>query len=117
MAAAAEADFRCLIQAPAGGKLHNTARPYRAAMPITDAPADPAALVQEWSRGLASLSAGQPPCPGFKPEEWIETLTNARRFVDDFGLQAAELGWDTLTLFGVGPTSRPDADQPDAGCA
>ncbi|MFE1603347.1 hypothetical protein [Methylobacterium sp. ID0610] len=61
--------------------------------------------ILEWSRGLASLSPGQVPCPGFRPEEWVETLSNCRRFVDDFGPQAAALGWDTLTLFGVHPTS------------
>jgi hypothetical protein len=58
-----------------------------------------------WSQGLASLSPGQPPCPGFKPDEWVTTLSNARRFVDDFGPQADALGWDTVILFGVHPKS------------
>ena len=61
--------------------------------------------VLAWSRGLASLSPGQPPCPGFRPEEWVETLANCRRFVDDFGPEADRLGWDTITLFGVHPQS------------
>ncbi|WP_043754126.1 hypothetical protein [Methylobacterium nodulans] len=63
----------------------------------------PSPAVLAWSCGLASLSPGQPPCPGFRPDEWGETLANCRRFVDDFGIQAAELGWDTLTPFGVHP--------------
>ncbi|ACL59838.1 hypothetical protein [Methylobacterium nodulans] len=56
--------------------------------------------VLEWSRGLASLSPGQPPCPGFRPDEWAVIVSNARRFVDDFGMQAAELGWDNIMVFG-----------------
>ncbi|ACL57258.1 hypothetical protein [Methylobacterium nodulans] len=59
--------------------------------------------VLAWSRGLASLSPGQPPCPGFRPDEWVETLANCRRFVDDFGPEADRLGWDTITLFGLLP--------------
>ncbi len=74
-------------------------------MPDTALSADLSPAVLEWSRGLASLSPGQPPCPGFKPEDWVETLTNARRFVDDFGAEADRLGWDTLTLFSVHPKS------------
>jgi len=67
--------------------------------------ADLSPTVLEWSRGLASLSLGQAPCPGFKPEDWVETLTNARCFVDDYGAEADRLGWDTLTLFSVHPKS------------
>ncbi|ACL59856.1 hypothetical protein [Methylobacterium nodulans] len=66
--------------------------------PTLDAPSP---TILEWSRGLASLSGGQPPCPGFRPDEWVETLANCRRFVDDFGPEADRLGWDTITLFGV----------------
>ncbi|MBY0295657.1 MAG: hypothetical protein K2X71_06410 [Methylobacterium sp.] len=60
---------------------------------------------QEFDGGLASLSPGQAPCPGFKPEDWVETLTNARRFVNDFGAEADWLGWDILSLFSVHPKS------------
>ncbi|ACA19056.1 conserved hypothetical protein [Methylobacterium sp. 4-46] len=65
--------------------------------------ADPAALVCAWSRGLASLSPGQPPCPGFRLDDWATSLENCRRFVDEFGAEAARLGWDALTLFSVHP--------------
>jgi hypothetical protein len=67
--------------------------------------ADLSPAVLEWSRGLAGLSPGQPPCPGFRTDEWVETLAHCRRFVDDLGAEADRLGWDTLTLFGVHPTS------------
>jgi hypothetical protein len=74
---------------------------------MLDAPShtDLSPIVLEWSRGLASLSPGQAPCPGFRTDEWVETLANCRRFVDDLGAEAVRLGWDTLTLFGVHPTS------------
>ncbi|MGY2053141.1 hypothetical protein [Methylobacterium sp. JK268] len=65
--------------------------------------AAPSPTALEWSRGLASLSPGQAPCPGFRPEDWATTLENCRRFVDEFGTEADRLGWDTLTLFGVHP--------------
>jgi len=60
-------------------------------------------LVLEWSRGLASLSPGVLPCPGLRPEEWRETHERCTAFVDRWGVQAFEAGWDTLRLFGVGP--------------
>ncbi|ACL61207.1 hypothetical protein [Methylobacterium nodulans] len=68
-------------------------------------PSSLSSTVLAWSQGLASLSPGQPPCPGFRPDEWVETLANCRRFVDDFGPQADALGWDMITLFGCHPKS------------
>ena len=69
--------------------------------PLTSAGQPPA----EWSGLKYGFELAQPPCPGFRPDEWVETLANARRFVDDFGAQADQLGWDAVTLFGVHPTS------------
>ncbi|ACA15542.1 conserved hypothetical protein [Methylobacterium sp. 4-46] len=66
-----------------------------------DLPADPTTLVHGWNRGLASLSLGQPPCPGLRLEDWATILENCRHFVGEFSAEAAELGWDTLTLFSV----------------
>ena len=60
-------------------------------------------LALEWSRGFASLSPGQPPCPGLRPEEWRGTYERCSAFIDRFGATAAETGWDTLRLFGVSP--------------
>ncbi|WFT83798.1 hypothetical protein QA634_35280 (plasmid) [Methylobacterium sp. CB376] len=77
--------------------------PYHPVMPTADPTADHSTFVSEWNRGLASLSPGQPPCPGFRPEDWATTLENCRRFVDEFGAEAARLGWDTILLFGVHP--------------
>ncbi|ACL58683.1 hypothetical protein Mnod_3777 [Methylobacterium nodulans ORS 2060] len=39
--------------------------------------------VFEWSRRLASLSPGQPPCSGLRFEDRVRTLANARSFVGD----------------------------------
>ncbi|ACL61791.1 hypothetical protein Mnod_7051 [Methylobacterium nodulans ORS 2060] len=67
---------------------------------LTTDSASPSPTVLEWSRGLASLSPGQPPCPGFRPDEWVETLANCRRFVDDFGPEADhELGHEAVSRF------------------
>ncbi|ACL58137.1 hypothetical protein [Methylobacterium nodulans] len=52
----------------------------------------PSPTVLEWGCGLAGLSPGQPAVPsGFRPDEWVETLANGRRFVDDFGPQVGAL--------------------------
>ena len=61
------------------------------------------ATVLQWSHGLASLSPGVPPCRGLRPDEWRQTHERCTAFVDRWGAQAHELGWDTLRLFGVGP--------------
>ena len=61
-------------------------------------------LVLTWSRGFASLSPDQPPCPGLKSIDWYETHPRCTAWIEEWGLQAAELGWGTLRLFGVHPT-------------
>ena len=65
----------------------------------------PLELVLSWSRGLASLSPDQPPCPGLRSVDWYETHRRVPAWIEQWGLQAAELGWDTLRLFSVHPTS------------
>ncbi|KMO43139.1 hypothetical protein VQ03_09345 [Methylobacterium tarhaniae] len=59
--------------------------------------------VLAWSRGLASLSPGVVPCRGLRPDEWRETHERCTAFVDRWGVQAHEAGWDALRLFEVGP--------------
>ncbi|WP_236728646.1 hypothetical protein [Methylobacterium sp. WSM2598] len=80
------------MQAGTLGRPHYTSGEYWAVMRTTGPIADPAALVCAWSRGLASLSPGQPPCPGFRLDDWATSLENCRRFVDEFGAEAARLG-------------------------
>ncbi|WP_298967719.1 hypothetical protein [uncultured Methylobacterium sp.] len=59
--------------------------------------------VLEWSRGFASLSPLQIPCKGYRIDEWRETFERCCAFVDSHGTQAFEMGWDTVSLFGVSP--------------
>ncbi|GJD53889.1 hypothetical protein OPKNFCMD_6668 [Methylobacterium crusticola] len=72
-------------------------------MNLLDLPASLPPTVLAWSKGLASLSTAQPPCPNFKPDEWRETHERCADFVTRFGEQADAMGWDTITLFGVHP--------------
>ncbi|KMO32871.1 hypothetical protein VQ02_22550 [Methylobacterium variabile] len=62
-------------------------------------------LVLSWSRGFASLSHDQPPCPGLRSIDWYQTHPRCTAWIEEWGLQAADLGWDTLRLFGVHPTA------------
>lgn len=61
--------------------------------------------LRKWHSGLAELSADQPPCPGYRSDEWPRTLSRALAFLDTFGPQAEALGWTAARLFGVHPTA------------
>jgi hypothetical protein len=65
----------------------------------------PLETVLTWSRGFASLSPDQPPCPGLRSIDWYEMHPRCTAWIEEWGLQAAELGWGTLRLFGVHPTA------------
>lgn len=88
-----------------GGKLHSISRPYPVGMSGAAFSADCSPAVPDGSRGLASLSPGQPFCPGFKPEDCGATLTDARRFMDHFRPEADRFGRDSLILPHVPPKS------------
>lgn len=59
--------------------------------------------LRKWHSGLAALSPDQPPCPGYRSDEWPRTLSRALAFLDTFGPQAEALGWTAARLFGVHP--------------
>lgn len=65
----------------------------------------PLETVLSWSQGFASLSPSEPPCPGLRSLNWYETHPRCAAWIEDWDLQAADLGWDTLRLFGVHPTA------------
>jgi hypothetical protein len=44
-------------------------------------------------------------CPGMvRPDRWRQAIIDAGRFLDQWGAQAAALGWSTLNVFGAHPT-------------
>ena len=61
--------------------------------------------LRKWRAGLAELSPDQPPCPGYRSDEWPRTLSRALAFLDTFGPPAEALGWTAARLFGVHPTA------------
>jgi hypothetical protein len=71
-----------------------------ARQPLTDIPTD-------WTSGL--LGIAEKPCPiAIDPKRWLQLQADAKRFVDQWGGQAAALGWSTLDIFGCHPTHPAD---------
>ena len=69
-------------------------------------PKSTANLPADWIDGLAKLRAM--PCPAsVRPDRWRQVTGDAARFVADWGVSAAALGWETLDLFGCHPLA-PD---------
>ena len=57
-----------------------------------------------WARCFARLEPALAPA-GFSDCEWRELLQDGNRFFEQWGPQAAELGWTALDLFGVHPVA------------
>jgi hypothetical protein len=69
---------------------------------LTDIPTD-------WVLGLRAMA--ETPCPiTIEPKRWLQLRHDAQRFVDQWGPQAAALGWSTLDIFGCHPTHRGSLD-------
>ena len=62
-----------------------------------------AALIAEWTQGLARLASTRDPCPGFRTGQWLSVHAAALDFLASTAEAAASLGWTTLELFGVHP--------------
>jgi hypothetical protein len=61
----------------------------------------------DWAAGL--LGIADKPCPVMiEPKRWPQLQEDANRFVDQWGRQAAALGWSTLAVFGCHPTHPAD---------
>jgi hypothetical protein len=58
-------------------------------------------LRAEWTAGVARLRTMVP--PRVRPDRWRQTIVDAGRFLDQWGAQAAALGWSTLDVFGAHP--------------
>jgi hypothetical protein len=67
---------------------------------LTDIPTD-------WAAGLQGIA--EKPCPiAIDPKRWLQLKEDANRFVDQWGGQAAALGWSALDIFGCHPTHPAD---------
>jgi hypothetical protein len=79
----------------------NQGRPAFSATPsLTKIPTD-------WTAGLLAI-ADKPSPVTIKPNRWLQFRGDASRFVDQWGGQAAALGWSTLDVFGCDPTHPAD---------
>ena len=57
----------------------------------------------EWAALLHGFT--ERPCPiTIEPKRWLQLQEDARRLVDQWGGQAAALGWSTSDMFGCHPT-------------
>ena len=70
-----------------------------------NAPAPTADGLAIWRAGLARLDYETAPCPGYRSDEWRNTLARAVAFLDQFGAQAEAFGWTASRLFGVHGTA------------
>jgi hypothetical protein len=59
-----------------------------------------AGVPREWAEGYARLLCLPPP-PGIRPERWQQIIDDGGHFIDHWASQAASLGWDTLSVFGI----------------
>jgi hypothetical protein len=56
----------------------------------------------EWAQGYAALCTMPRPA-AYAPERWRQLVDDGRYFLDQWGRQAAALGWRTVDCFGVDP--------------
>ncbi len=62
---------------------------------------------EEWATGYATLCTM--PCPAsVMPRRWEQLVNDGGLFLDQWGKQAAALGWQALDVFGVHPKA-PEA--------
>jgi hypothetical protein len=77
--------------------------------PALDPATDPAAAGEaapgvptEWARHIALLKSNEPKL-GMSPLHWSQFVRDARRFLAEWGAEAARLGWSAEDVFGVHP--------------
>lgn len=58
-------------------------------------------LADSWRIGVCSLPDDRVPCQGLFSSEWPGVRRAMMRFIDEWGADAARLGWSTEALFGV----------------
>jgi hypothetical protein len=63
-----------------------------------------AGIPRAWAEGFAALHQAKAPAwTARHPDLWAELVTAVGLFLDRWGRQAAELGWDPVDLFGASP--------------
>ena len=70
-----------------------------------------AGVPREWAEGFARLDMASPP-RGLDQRRWRTLIDDGGRFLDQWGAEAARLGWSALDVFGVhpvAPNARYDA--------
>ena len=65
------------------------------------------AIPAEWTKQIALLKSREPRL-GMSPLHWSQFVRDARRFLQEWGAEAARLGWSAEDLFGVHPLA-PEA--------
>jgi hypothetical protein len=65
------------------------------------------AIPAEWTKRIALLKSREPRL-GMSPLHWSQFVRDARRFLEEWGAEAARLGWSAEDLFGVHPLA-PEA--------
>ena len=74
---------------------------------------DGAGVPREWAEAFARLDL-LARRQGESGNRWRQLMNDAGRFVDQWGVEAATLGWSAIDVFGVG-TNRCDVDPTPAG--
>jgi hypothetical protein len=63
-------------------------------------------IPRAWAEGFAALQCAKAPAwAALRPGMWADLVNATGRFLDAWGRQAAELGWDPVELFGVFPAA------------
>jgi hypothetical protein len=65
------------------------------------------AIPAEWARHIALLKSNEPRL-GMSPLHWSQFVRDARRFLAEWGAEAARLGWSAEDVFGMHPLA-PEA--------
>jgi hypothetical protein len=53
-----------------------------------------------WAEAFATLDRSQP-VAGYSPGQWRQLIDDGGRFLDEWGAEAARLGWRAVDVFGV----------------
>ncbi len=63
-----------------------------------------AGVPHDWADGFARLAVMPRPA-AYSPDRWHQIIDDAGRFLDCWAEDAARLGWDAASVFGVGSTA------------